>query len=427
MALFLLFFIFLFLAFIELPVAFSLGIACLVYLFVEGDTPFVIMSQRMASGLDSFPFLAIPLFILAGQLLNRAGIAKRIFDFAIALVGHIKGGLAHVNVIASIIFAGMSGVAQADAAGLGTVEIKAMIDDGFDRSFSAAITAASSIIGPIIPPSVIMVIFALIAELSVAKLFLGGLIPGLLMGLSLMAMTYWMASTGRVRCPVHERQKFSVIFRTFLRALPALLAPVILVAGILLGVATPTELGALTIVYALVLGFAYGELTFSKVIQTFKEALIIYGVLVFIISAAFPFGWLVAINEIPSVLADFIFSVSTNKWIILLLLNFILLIAGLIMETTAILLISTPVLLPLVKSVGIDPIHFGLIMVLNLLIGANTPPFGVCLFIVMDIAKVPFGSVVKAILPLLIPLLLILVLITFIPDLVLFIPNLLLR
>jgi tripartite ATP-independent transporter DctM subunit len=407
MALFLLFFIFLFLAFIELP--------------------FVIMSQRMASGLDSFPFLAIPLFILAGQLLNRAGIAKRIFDFAIALVGHIKGGLAHVNVIASIIFAGMSGVAQADAAGLGTVEIKAMIDDGFDRSFSAAITAASSIIGPIIPPSVIMVIFALIAELSVAKLFLGGLIPGLLMGLSLMAMIFWMASTGRVRCPVHKREKFSVIFRTFLRALPALVAPVILVAGILLGVATPTELGALTIVYALVLGFAYGELTFSKVIQTFKEALIIYGVLVFIISAAFPFGWLVAINEIPSVLADFIFSISTNKWIILLLLNFILLIAGLIMETTAILLISTPVLLPLVKSVGIDPIHFGLIMVLNLLIGANTPPFGVCLFIVMDIAKVPFGSVVKAILPLLIPLLLILFLITFIPDLVLFIPNLLLR
>ncbi len=427
MDLFLLFFTFLFLTFIEVPVAFSLGIACLVYLFVEGQTPFVIMSQRMASGLDSFPFLAIPLFILAGQLLNRAGIARRIFEFAIALVGHVRGGLAHVNVIASIIFAGMSGVAQADAAGLGTVEIKAMIDDGFERPFSAAITAASSIIGPIIPPSVIMVIFALIAELSVAELFLGGFIPGLMMGLSLMGMTFWMASTGRVRCPVHERQGLNVIFKTFLRAFPALLAPLILVAGILLGVATPTELGALTTVYALVLGFAYGELTVSEVIETLKEVVIMYGILVFIISAAFPFGWLVAINEVPSVLAKLILSISTNKWVILLLLNFGLLMAGLLMETTAILLISTPVLLPIVKSVGIDPIHFGLVMVLNLLIGANTPPFGVCLFIVMDIAKVPFEGVVKAILPLLIPLLLVLFLITFVPDLVLFIPKLLLK
>lgn len=420
----LLFAVFLVLIALEVPVAFGLGLASLAYLLAEDRTPFVILVQRMTSGLDSFPFLALPLFVLAGQIFSRGGIARRIYDFARALVGHLRGGLAHVNVVGSMIFAGMSGTAQADAAGLGQIEIEEMRRDGFDPAYAAAISATSAVIGPIIPPSVIMVIFAVMTEISVARLFLGGFVPGVLLGLSLMALIYWQAVTGRVVAPRLPRQPPGEVWRTFLRALPALGAPIFLIGSMLLGVATPTELGAIVVVYGIVLGFVYRELTLRELYRILGDSAVTYAVLVFIISLAFPFGWLVAINQVPATLAGWIVSVTTEKWLVLLLVNVALLVAGCFMETTAILVISVPVLFPLMLRLGVDPVHFGLVMVLNLLIGTCTPPFGIALFITMQIARVSFAAICRAVTPFLIPMIAVLLLVTFFPQLVLFLPNL---
>jgi tripartite ATP-independent transporter DctM subunit len=420
-----LFVVFLALVAIETPIAFALGLASLTYLLLEGRTPLVILVQRMTSGLDSFPFLALPLFVLAGMVFSQAGIARRIYDFARALVGHIQGGLAHVNVVGSMIFAGMSGTAQADAAGMGIIEIEEMKAEGFDPAFSAAVTAASSIIGPIIPPSVIMVIFCVMTEVSVADMFIGGIIPGLLMGFALMGMIYWMAATGRVHAPIRPRASFAEIRRTFWRALPALVAPVLLTGGLLIGVATPTELGALTVVYGLVLGFVYGDLTWRDLTRLLGEAAAMCGVLVFIVSVAFPFGWLVAINQVPATVARWILDLTTNPWLILMLINLALFVAGCFMETTAILIISVPVFFPLAQKLGLDPVHFGMVVIVNLLIGTNTPPFGICLFITMQIAGVSFAAITRAVLPFLVPMILTLLAITFFPRLVLFLPGLL--
>ena len=415
------------LVFLGVPVAFSIGLTALVNLMIRGDLPLTIMVQRMVNGLDSFPFLAIPLFILAGQLMNRTGLTDRIFDFALSIVGHIKGSLAHVNVIASIIFAGISGVAQADAAGLGMIEIEAMRKAGYRLDYAAAVTATSSIVGPIIPPSVIMAVFSVISSISLARLFLAGFIPGLIMGLCLMGLIYFLAATGRQTGTVYKRQSMRAIMKKFLRAAPALLTPVILVAGMLLGAATPTELGAICVVYGVILALFYGNLTFRTLIKVFEETLIMVGILVFVIAASFPLSWLVAINDLPSKLAALMMAISTNKWVILIILNIILLMLGSILETTAILLIMVPVLYPLMQNLGVDPVHFGLIVVINLLIGAVTPPFGMCLYIVREITGVPFIDVVKRTIPFLIPLLVTLLLVTFVPQISLFLPNLLFR
>ena len=423
MTIVLLFVLFAGLVAIEVPVGFAMALAAIGVILVDQPVPTTIVVQRMASGLDSFPILAIPLFILAGHLLNRAGIAARIFEFASALVGHIRGGLAHVNVVASMIFAGMSGVAQADAAGLGVIEVKAMKKEGFPVAFAAAVSAASAIIGPIIPPSVIMVIYAVTVQVSVGDLFLAGILPGVLMGFMLMAMIYIMVLTGYVPAPRQPRATLPQLGRAFWRAIPALMAPILLTAGILAGVATPTELGAVTVVYAIALGFLQRELTLADIVEALTETLITYGVLVFIISAAVPFGWLVAVTDMPTRLAEFMFSLTDNKYLILALINVMLLVVGCFMETTAILLIATPTLFPLIKALGIDPVHFGIILIVNLLIGTLTPPFGVILFIMMDIAKISFGQMVRAVLPFYVPLFLTLLLITYWPDFVLFVPR----
>ena len=410
---------------IEIPIAFALIASALAWLHFASPVPMSIVVQRMTSGIDSFPLLAIPLFVLAGNLMNVGGIASRIFDFAVALVGHLRGGLAQVNIFASLIFAGMSGVAQADAAGLGTVEIKAMKKEGFDPAFAAACSAASAIVGPIIPPSVIMVVYGVLAQVSISDLFLAGLVPGFLIGGLLMLTVWVLVVTGRVYAPVQPRADSRALGRSFTRALPPLMAPVILVVGLLSGVATPTELGAITVVYAAILGFAYGELSFKRLYACIGETFVTSGVLVFIMAAAVPFGWAIAVNNVPQNLTATLLEITTNKWVILALINILLLVVGCFMETTAILLIAVPTFLPLIIQLGIDPVHFGLIIILNLLIGATTPPFGVLLFIVQDIAKVSFGAVVRAILPFYVPLMIALLLITYWPDLSLWLPRLL--
>ena len=408
---------------IEMPVAFAMGLSSIVTIAITQPIPLSIVVQRMGTGLDSFVLIAIPLFVLAGHLMNRAGIAERIFAFADALVGHLRGGLAHVNVVASMIFAGMSGVAQADAAGLGVVEVNAMRREGYDPAFAAAVSASSAIIGPIIPPSVIMVVYAVLVQVSVADLFLAGILPGLLMGGAMMAMIWWLVRTGRVVAPAPRPMSASRLGRTFVRALPALAAPVLLTVGLLAGVATPTELGALTVVYAAALGFAQRELTFREVLGACRETLVTCGVLVFIIACAVPFGWIVATSQAPMKLAAFMMSISDNKVAILALVNVGLLVVGCFMETTAILLIATPTLYPLVVALGIDPVHFGIILVVNLLIGTLTPPFGVILFIMMDIAKVSLARMSRAVLPFYVPLAATLVVVTYWADFVLAVPR----
>lgn len=410
---------------IELPIAFCLVAAALGWLLFFSPVPMSLVVQRMSSGIDSFPLLAIPLFVLAGNLLNSGGIANRIFEFTISVVGHIRGGLAQVNICASLVFAGMSGVAQADAAGLGTVEIREMKKRGFDPAFAAAVSAASAIVGPIIPPSVIMVLYGVLAQVSIGDLFLAGIIPGLVIGFMLMAMVWILVATGRVHAPVEPKSPPGTAARTFIRALPALMAPIILMMGLLTGVATPTELGAITVVYATVLGFAYRELTWKRLAHCIQETFVTTGVLVFIMAAAVPFGWAIAVNNVPANLAAWLLELTSNKWIILGLINILLLVVGCFMETTAILLIAVPTFLPLIMMLQIDPIHFGLIIILNLLIGATTPPFGVLLFIVQHIAQVSFAAVVRAIIPFYIPLLFALVLITYWPDLSLWLPRIL--
>jgi tripartite ATP-independent transporter DctM subunit len=322
-----------------------------------------------------------------------------------------------------MIFAGMSGVAQADAAGLGVVEVNAMRREGYDPAFAAAVSASSAIIGPIIPPSVIMVVYAVLVQVSVADLFLAGILPGLLMGGAMMAMIWWLVRTGRVVAPAPRPMSASRLGRTFVRALPALAAPVLLTVGLLAGVATPTELGALTVVYAAALGFAQRELTFREVLGACRETLVTCGVLVFIIACAVPFGWIVATSQAPMKLAAFMMSISDNKVAILALVNVGLLVVGCFMETTAILLIATPTLYPLVVALGIDPVHFGIILVVNLLIGTLTPPFGVILFIMMDIAKVSLARMSRAVLPFYVPLAATLVVVTYWADFVLAVPR----
>jgi tripartite ATP-independent transporter DctM subunit len=419
----LMFVVFLVLIAVEVPVAFALIAASLAYLFLGSQIPPSVIVQRMSPGIDSFPLLAIPLFILAGNLLNSGGISRRIFDFALAVVGHLRGGLAQVNIFASLVFAGMSGVAQADAAGMGTIEIRAMKREGFDPAFAAACSAASAIVGPIIPPSVIMVIYGVLAQTSVGDLFLAGIIPGFVVGGLLMLMVWFLVVTGRVYAPVQPRARLPQLRKAFVDALAPLAAPVILVVGLLGGVATPTELGAITVVYATVLGFWYRELDGKKLFDAIADTLVTTGVLVFIMSAAVPFGWAIAVNNVPAGLTAFILDLTQDKWVVLAMVNVLLLVVGCFMETTAILLIAVPTLLPMLLQLGVDPVHFGLIIILNLLIGAATPPFGVLLFIVMDIAKVSFAGVVRAMVPFYVPLGIALLLITYWPDLSLWLPR----
>jgi tripartite ATP-independent transporter DctM subunit len=317
----------------------------------------------------------------------------------------------------------MSGVAQADAAGLGAVEVREMKKRGFTAEFSAAITAVSSIIGPIIPPSGIMIIYAVLANVSVPDLFLAGIVPGVLMSLFLMVFVYWLAKTDRIVAPVVPRKTLVEIGLSFWRALPALAAPVFLIAGIMSGFATPTQLGALTVVYATFLGFLTRDLTISRLWGSIQDTVVTCGVLVFIIAAATPFSAILALEGVPQQLASLLLSISENPLIVLLIVNIALLIFGMVMDTTAILLVAVPVLVPVMTALGVDPVHFGIIMVINLLIGTLTPPFGILLFVMSEVAKVEYKPLLRQIAPFYIPLFLFLIVITYLPALTLSLPN----
>ncbi len=407
---------------LSVPIAVSLGSAAVVAVISSQRFPLETVFHTMGSGLTSYILLAIPFFIIAGELMNSGGITTRIFDFANALVGRIPGGLGHANVFASIIFAGMSGSAVADAGGLGAIEIKAMRDKGFDDDFSAAVTAASSTIGPIIPPSIPMVVYGVAAEVSVGKLFMGGLIPGLLMGLACSVLVYYYAV--KRKYPRLDRFSMKLVLGTGKRAFLPIMTPAIIIGGIMGGFFTPTEAACVAVVYALFLGFfVYGETTYKQLREIIFNALVTTSSVTFIIAAAAAFAWLIAIDGLPMRLAEWIGSVNMPVWAFLIAFNVFFLFLGTFMESLSILIIVVPVLMPILAKLGLDPLHMGVVLVLNLMIGLITPPVGMSLFVVSKVANVKLERLYKAILPWTVPLVLVLLLITYVPSLTTWLPN----
>jgi len=448
-----------------LPIAMAMALAALLYIWISGTIPPLTVIHRMVGGVDSFPLLAVPFFILAGNLMNSAGITNRIYNFALALVGWLKGGLGHVNVVGSVIFAGMSGTAIADAGGLGTIEIKAMKDHGYPAEFAVGITAASATLGPIIPPSLPMVIYGVQANVSIGKLFAGGFIPGAVMALLMMALVSYYAYVRKYGADIpfswgrmgraffelgfvaltavvlyflwsHEGLPGWIRFGTLLvgtmaadkvfkfEAYMALLTPVILIGGMATGLFTPTEAAVAAVAWALFLGFVwYRTLNWRMFVKISMDTIETTAVVLFIVASASIFAWVLTTTQVTEAIGNWVLSISDNPLVFLLLANVFLLFVGCFMETIAAITILVPVFMPIIAKLGIDPVHFGLVMILNLMIGLMTPPVGMVLFILQKVARLSFEATVKAVLPWLWPLLATLALITYVPQLVLWLPG----
>ena len=418
-------FLWLILLLLGMGVAFTLGIAAMIQLWSDG-TPLTVMAQRMTKSIsDSFPLLAVPFFIFAGNLMNAGGITERVFRFARSLVGHFRGGLAHVNVVASIIFSGMSGSALADAGGLGNMEIRAMRKAGYDDGFSGAVTASSSVIGPLIPPSIPMVIYGVLADASIGRMFLGGVVPGLLTAAGLMILIGMIAR--RRNYPHDAVPTLAHIGRSFLQALLRLLTPGIIIAGIVGGLFSPTEAAVGASAYAIILSmFIYREIGLKELRQVILSTIRTTAMVCFIVATASVFAWVLAAHEAPKNLSIWLTSLTENPLLLLLIINLFLLIAGFFVEGLAIMTLAVPALAPTVAAVGIDPVHFGVVFIFNLMIGLMTPPMGIGLFMISGVSGIRLGVLTRAIVPFLLPLIIVLLLLIFFPSLVTFLPDLLL-
>ncbi|MCP1314410.1 MULTISPECIES: TRAP transporter large permease [unclassified Halomonas] len=418
-----LFSVFLVLLVVGMPIAFALGIASVSYLLLEGIS-LTIVPQRMYAGIDTFVLLCIPGFVLAGNLMNVGNITEHIVRFSNALLGHIRGGLGLANVGGSMIFGGISGTAVADSASIGSVMIPGMARSGYDKPFAAAVTAASSTVGPIIPPSVPMIIAGSLSGISVGRMFLAGAVPGILMGLAMMVTVYILAV--RRGYPKEKRVPVLQLLREAKTAFWALLMTVIILYGIIGGFFTPTEASIVACLYALVVGmFVYKGLTLRKLPGILVDTVLTSSALLLMVGLANLFGWILTSEQIPQMIATMILSISENPLIVLLILNLILLFVGAFMETIAALIILFPALVGVATGVGVDPVHFAVIAVLNLMIGLTTPPVGVCLFVVAGIGKLPMLTVARAIVPFLLCNLGVLLLVTYVPAISLWLPNLL--
>ena len=407
------------------PIAISMGLtAVLTFIFLGEGFVLPMVAQRMYSSTTAFTLLAIPFFILAGNLMNTGGITRRVFGFALALVGHLRGGLGHVNVVSSMIFSGMSGAAVADAAGLGMVELEAMTKSGYDRRFSAAITAASSTIGPVVPPSIPFVIYGSITGVSVGKLFLAGCTPGVLMGVAMMVAVYFVSR--RRNYPKEAVASFKELISTGKEASLALGTPVIIIGGILGGIFTPTEAAVVASVYALFLGLViYRELTIQDLPRVLWDTLVHTIRVMFIISAAGFFGWLLIHQRIPDQVITGLTALTSIRWVLLLIIIFILLVLGCFLEGIAVLVITIPVFMPLIERYGIDPVQFGVIMILCSMLGLLTPPVGMSLYAVSSISGVSIGALTREMWPYLLGIFMVLLIMSFIPQMSLWLPTLL--
>ena len=412
------------LAIFGVHVAVALGLGVIFAVVTASNFSLVTIMQRMVSGVDSYTLLAIPLFMLTGSLMNVGGITDRLFNFCKACVGHIRGGLGHVNVLASMVFAGMSGSAVADAGGLGQVEIKAMNDEGYPPPFSAAVTAVSSCIGPIIPPSIPFVMYATIAEVSPSNLFLAGLIPGICMGLGMMVTIYILSFI--LKLPKSEkRASLKALWHAFVHAIIPLMTIVIIMGGIMGGIFTPTEASSVAAAYAFILSFfVYKSIKLKDLPKIITDTVLSTAIVVFIMSASSPFSFVLIMNKVASTLATFVTTVASNKFMILLLLNLIMIILGCFMEAGMLITLLTPLFLPIAKAIGLDLIQFGVIMCLNLMIGVVTPPVGMSLFVVSKLSRVSIEEMTKPVFTLLLPLLIVLMLVTYVPSFSLWFPSL---
>lgn len=414
------------------PVAFAIGLTSVVVLIVTGgiaEFPFGLLALRMMHGVNSFSILAVPLFMLAANIMNSCGVTDRIFRFADCFVGHLRGGLGHVNVVASMVFAGMSGTAVADAAGLGALEIKTMKNAGYDLSFATGITGVSSIIGPIIPPSVAMIIYGWLSDVSIGALFIGALIPGVLMGLALMIQIYFYAirHTGKIPAP-NPRSTVREFYQGTKDGFLALLTPVIIVGGIWTGVFTPTESGAMASLYAVILGmFIYKTLNAKTLLNVIRETTEFTGTILLIISFAMVYGWLLIRLQIPVKLATIIVNLTSNPTLILFILLVFLTIVGCFMSVLSAVTVFTPIMVPMIKQLGIDPIFFGVFMTITLSAGVLTPPFGNVIYVLVRISGLPFEKVVKSFLPFFAAIYLVIILLIIFPGLITYLPYLWLR
>ncbi|MBM4314575.1 MAG: TRAP transporter large permease [Deltaproteobacteria bacterium] len=405
------------------PIAFILGLIPLGYLVFFSNMPLTVIGQTLFNGADSYILLAIPFFISASILMNRTGITRDLINFANLIVGRLPGSLAQVNIVSSMIFAGITGAAVADAAALGGILIPAMKEEGYSSSYSAAVTATSSIIGPIIPPSIIMVIYGSITGDSIGALFMAGFVPGIMVGVSLMivALYYAIRDKHPRRMTGYTLKESAGIVRN---ALLAIMMPVIIIGGILSGKFTPTEAAAIACAYAFIVGFfIYRQLTVKELIDSLKEGAITSAAILLIIAAAKLFGLMMSIEALPQQIAEVFMSISTNKYVFLLIVNIFLLFMGMIMETGANVILLAPILIPIAIQYGIHPLHFALVVLVNVNIGLVTPPLGVCLFVVAPIAKTSYENVVSKIFPFLMAEVTVLFLITYIPELILFVPR----
>ena len=457
--------LFLFLMGSGLPVAVAMAGSSLVYILISGDMPGFAVVHRMIGGIDSFPLLAVPFFILAGNLMNNAGITNRIYNYALALVGWMKGGLGHVNVVGSVIFAGMSGTAIADAAGLGTIEIKAMKDHGYDTEFAVGVTAASATLGPIIPPSLPFVIYAMMANVSVGALFLAGILPGVLMAfLMMLTVAYFAHKNGwggdiRFEWPrvikalietavvvVWPLAVYGLVVKlgtqpqltvalalivlfaadkyfSFQAVLP-IMTPVLLIGGMTTGLFTPTEGAIAACAWAMVLGLAwYRTLSWKMFVKVCLDTVETTATVMFIVAAASIFGWMLTATGVTAAIAQWVLGFTKEAWVFLLLANLLMLFVGCFLEPTAAITILVPLLLPIARQLGVDPVHFGLVMVLNLMIGLLHPPMGMVLFVLARVAKLSLERTTMAILPWLVPLLISLIVLTYVPAIGLWLPR----
>jgi tripartite ATP-independent transporter DctM subunit len=419
------FLLFVILLLLGLPIAFALLVPGIAAFAFYPELPLQLIGSRLSNAFLSSSLLAVPLFIFAAQILNDIKVTDAIFGFVNKCVGHIRGGLAHVNVLASIIFAGMSGSATADAAGLGKVEIKAMNDQGYPPAFSAAITASSATIGPIIPPSIPVIIYGSIAGVSIGKLLIGGFLPGIIMAIMLMiGISISAKSLGL------SKTKFAGIkevWKTAIKAIPGLMAPVILIGGMLFGWFTPTEAATVSVVYATVIGFCLKTLTLKELWQSLRQAALDSAAILFMFIAATLIGLLVTRLHMADTVIHFISRITTSPTLLLVYLNVFLLIVGCLLDPICSLILLTPILVPLVQSFGINELHFGIVMILNLMIGMLTPPMGGLMFVTCKIAEVSMKEFVKVVWPFIVWLVISLIIVTYVPQTVLWLPSLFMK
>lgn len=407
----------------KIPIAVCMGASSALFIVIN-NIPVTAVIQRMASSLNSFTLLAVPLFILAAGIMNSSGITNRLFDFSKLLVGRMKGGLAQVNIICSLIFAGVSGAALADIGGLGNIEIKAMDEQGYSRDDSATITAASACIGPIFPPSIPLIIYATVAEVPSMRLLISGVFPAFLITAFLMVYVAYLARKKNYPRGVDHPFTKEEIKTILIRGLPSILMPVIMIGGMLSGWFSPTEVAAIAVTYAIILSLCYREITFVSLVKTLEDALISSASVLFIVSSAAIFAWILTVAQLPQQVTTLMLGITKNRYALLFLANVVLLFAGMILESTSAIMILTPILLPPLVAAGVDPVHFGLVMVFNLMIGMLTPPVGMSIYMLSPIVKLPIDRLFKDMRWYILILILCLVVLTMVPAISTWLPNL---